>query len=102
MRSSGTERTTSLAIPPGVALLPEDFLEKLEVIKGLTGLSWEGLASALGVDSRQLWRWRKRGGEPNGGAVLSLVRLAVRVPGGLALLLDEDVIVVYEHPEVKT
>ena len=86
----------AMAIPPGVALLPEDFLEKLEIIKGLTGLSWEGLASALGVDSRQLWRWRKRGGEPGGGAVLSLVRLAVWVPGGLALLLDEDVMVIHE------
>ncbi len=101
MSSSGTEQTTALAIPPGVALLPEDFLEKLEIIKRLTGLSWEGLASALGVDSRQLWRWRKRGGEPGGGAVLALVRVALRVPGGLALLLDQDVIVIYEHQEVE-
>ena len=102
MRSSGTEQTTALAIPPGVALLPEDFREKLKIIKGLTGLSWEGMASALGVDSRQLWRWRKRGGEPNGGAVLALVRLAVRVPGGLALLLDEEVMVIHELKEVAT
>ena len=49
----------------------------------------------MGVDSRQLWRWRKEGGEPNGGAMLALVRLAVRVPGGLALLIDEDVTVIH-------
>ncbi len=102
MRSSGTEHKTILAIPPGVALLPEDFREKLEVIKRLTGLSWEGLASAMGVDSRQLWRWRKRGGEPGAGAMLALARISLRVPGGLALLLDEDVIVILGNREVNT
>ena len=81
--------------------MPEDFREKLEVIKRLTGLSWDGLASAMGVDSRQLWRWRKRGGEPGAGAMLALVRLALRVPGGLALLLDEDVTVIFRLTEVE-
>ena len=93
---------TPIDIPPGVALVPEDFRQKLEVIKRLTGLSWEGLASAMGVDSRQLWRWRKRGGEPGAGAMLALARVALRVPGGLALLLDEDVIVILGNREVKT
>ena len=81
--------------PPGIALMPEDFPRKLEAIKELTGLTWEGTSDALGVDPRQLWRWREREGEPNGGAMLSLARLSVRVPGGLALLLDEDVTVIY-------
>ena len=81
--------------PPGVALMPEDFPRQLAALKELTGLTWEGMADALGVDPRQLFRWRKQDGEPNGGAMLSLVRLAVRVPGGLALLLDEDVVVIY-------
>ena len=81
--------------PPGVALMPEDFPQKLAAIKELTGLTWEGTSDALGVDPRQLWRWREREGEPNGGAMLSLARLSVRVPGGLALLLDEDVTVIY-------
>ena len=102
MPSSRPEPGTPIAIPPGVALVPEDFRQKLEVIKRLTGLSWEGLATAMGVDSRQLWRWRKRGGEPGGGAMLALARLAVRVPGGLALLLDEDVIVIPGLTEVET
>lgn len=102
MPSPRPEPGTPIAIPPGVALVPEDFRQKLEVIKRLTGLSWEGLATAMGVDSRQLWRWRKRGGEPGAGAMLALVRLALRVPGGLALLLDEDVIVILGIREVKT
>ena len=51
------------------------------------------MADALGVDPRQLLRWRNEDGEPNAGAMLSLTRLAVRVPGGLALLIDEDVTV---------
>jgi len=85
-----------------VALVPEDFRGKLEAIKRLTGLSWEGLATAMGVDSRQLWRWRKRGGEPGAGATLALARVALRVPGGLALLLDEDVIVILGMTEVET
>ena len=84
-----------LLIPPGTALMPDDFADTLKAIKEMTGLSWERMASAMGVDSRQLWRWRKEGGEPNGGAMLALVRLAVRVPDGLALLIDEDVTVIF-------
>ena len=94
--SRGTEAPVHARfIPPGVALLPEDFVRKLEKLKHLAGLSWEGIADALGVDSRQLWRWRKEGGEPSGGAMLALVRLAILVPGGLALLLDEDLVVIH-------
>ena len=81
--------------PPGVALMPEDFPRKLAALKELTGLTWEGMADALGVDPRQLLRWRNEDGEPNAGAMLSLARLAVRVPCGLALLIDEDVTVIY-------
>ena len=81
--------------PPGFALMPEDFPRKLAALKELTGLTWEGMADALGVDPRQLFRWRNEDGEPNAGAMLSLVRLAIRVPGGLALLTDEDVTVIF-------
>ena len=41
-------------------------------------------------------RWRIKGGAPNGGAMLALVRLAVRSPEGLAKLLGEDVIVIFK------
>ena len=70
--------------------MPEDFPRRLAAIKELTGLTWEGMADALGVDPRQLLRWRKRDGEPNGGAMLSLARLADRVTGGRELLLYGD------------
>ena len=75
-----------------MALIPEDFTDRLKALKVITGLTWRGMAVAMGVDDRQLLRWR-RGGAPNGGAMLSLVRLAIRVPEGLGELLDEDVIV---------
>ena len=80
-------------IPPGVALIPEDFIERMTSLKERAGLTWEGMALGMGVDSRQLLRWRK-GGAPGGGAMLALVRLAIRVPNGLADLLDEDVTVI--------
>ena len=51
------------------------------------------MAVCLGVDVKQLLRWR-HGGTPNGGAMLPLVRLATRVPEGLGELLDEDLIVI--------
>ena len=71
-------------------------MARLERLRALTGLSWEGLAVALGVDSRQILRWR-RGGAPNGGAMLSLVQVAMRVPGGLAAVTNEDVTVVWRR-----
>lgn len=88
-----SERTMANELRPGVALLPEDFPARLAALKKLTGLSWEGMATAMGVDSRQLHRWR-RGVAPNGEAMLALVRLAAQLPEGLGELLDEDLLVV--------
>ena len=91
--------TDGVARPPatlGVALMPPDFPERLDALKQLSGLSWERMAASLGVDSRQLHRWR-RGTNPSGEAMLSLVRLATRVPGGLAELLGEDVLVQHKR-----
>ena len=88
---------TTLFIPPGVALMPDDFTDRLAALKEMTGLTWEGMAVGMGVDPRQLLRWREHGGAPNGGAMLALVRLAIRVPEGLGELLDEDVIVIFKQ-----
>ncbi len=74
---------------PGDALLPPDFGERLHGLKQRSGLTWEAMAEALGVDSRQIGRWR-HGVSPSGGAMLALARLAIRVPGGLSELLGED------------
>lgn len=82
-----SRRPIGTELRPGVALLPEDFPARLAALKELTGLSWEGMANAMGVDSRQLHRWRK-GTAPNGEAMLALVRLATQVSGGLDTLLD--------------
>ena len=79
---------------PGVSLLPEDFPDRLTVLKEITGLSWEGLSVCLGVDNRQMLRWR-RGVAPCGGAMLSLVNLATEVPEGLGRLLDRDLVVLH-------
>ena len=80
-------------VTSGEALLPNNFPERLLGLKERSGMTWEAMAFALGVDTRQLWRWR-HGASPSGGAMLSLVRLASQVPGGLGDLLGEELTVV--------
>ena len=65
-----------------------DGTQPLERLKEAAGLSWRGFARALGVDPKQVSRWRK-GVEPAGGAMLSIVRFACRIPGGLQILIGE-------------
>ena len=74
-------------LPSGV--LPKDFAQRLERLKEASGLSWRGLARALGVDPKQLARWRK-GVEPCGGAMHSIHRFAHRIPGGTGILMGDD------------
>ncbi len=90
---SRKRRSQRFPFVPGVALLPEDFGQRLARLKEALGLTWEGFASMIGVDYRQMLRWRKTGAEPSGGAMLALVDLAVQVPGGLGILLDRDLVV---------
>ena len=70
-------------------VLPDDFVERLVRLKQATGLTWTGFADALGVDRKQALRWKEDGTEPCGGAILSLVRLAAVVPGGLDMIMGE-------------
>ena len=84
----------------GVALLPPDFPERLDALKQMSGLSWERMAPAIGVDARQVHRWL-RGIYLNGEAMLSLVQLSTRVPGGLAELLGGDVLVMRGGKELS-
>ena len=89
IRSKTQNQLPKIALlPPGDAMLPEDFPRRLEQVHRVTGLSWNALAEKLGVDPRQMARWRN-GSEPAGGAMLALVRLARRIPGGIEALLDE-------------
>ena len=73
---------------PFVSLLPRDFPQRLERFKEVTGLTWSGLAAAIGVDYKQMYRWRK-GVEPSGGALHALYMYAARFPGGLQILMGE-------------
>lgn len=68
---------------------PPDFPQRLERLKQSTELSWNGFAAAIGVDPRQVSRWRK-GVEPCGTSLLALFRLAVQIPGGILVLLALD------------
>ena len=88
-------RRTSL--PPArlmyvATFLPEDFPRRLEWFKEFIGLTWDGLAGCLGVDPRQLQRWRD-GTKPSGDGLCALIKLGSSIPGGLYILLD-----VYEAP----
>ena len=76
-------------IPYGSGELPKDFVHRLTQLKEASGLTWSGFAEALGVDKKQVLRWR-RDTEPCGGAMLSLLRLAFRIPGGLEILVRES------------
>ena len=72
-------------------LIGEDFGKRLEAFKEATGLSWDILAACLGVDPRQLQRWRE-GTKPSGDGVNALVKLSSRIPGGLYILFGVEVI----------
>ena len=76
-------------VTSGEALLPNNFPERLLGLKERADLTWEAIALVLGVNTRQLLRWR-RGASPSGGAMLSLVRFASQVPGGLAELIGDE------------
>ena len=85
-----------VSIPPahlmfGITFLPEDFSDRLDAFKEASGLTWDGLAGCLGVDPRQLQRWRN-GTKPSGDGLFALLLLAARVPGGVHTLLGVHVL----------
>ena len=63
--------------------------KRLCYLKEASGLSWRGFAKALGVDPKQLRMWRRKGVEPCGGAMLSILRFASGIPGGMEILLGK-------------
>ena len=52
---------------------------------GPVSLSWDAFAEALGVERKQVLRWR-RGTEPSGSAYHALVELTSWIPGGIEIL----------------
>ena len=53
MCSDGSASSAPLLVPPGVALMPDDFPERLEAVRNLFDLNCEAMAVALGVDQRR-------------------------------------------------
>ena len=78
-------RTLDYRPPP----FPEDFGERLERLKEMTGLPWREFAERLGVTQRGLLKWR-RGGPPSGAYLWAILEVASGVPGGFELMLYGD------------
>ena len=76
-------------VPCGSGELPEDFPQRLDRLKQASGLTWDEFAEALGVESKQVLRWR-RGTVPLAGAYRALVELARWIPGGIEILMGGD------------
>ena len=75
---------------PYRSLLPSDFPDRLRRLKEASGLTWSGLAAAIGVDYKQMYRWHNEDVEPSGGAMHALYDLASTIPGGVAILLARE------------
>ena len=92
LNPAGADRNCSSRAAPcstAPACCPGDFPQRLDRLRRATGLTWNGFADALGADRKQALRW-KEGTEPCGGAMLSIVRLAAIVPGGLDLIMGDS------------
>ena len=85
MTTEVRKRTLNNRPPP----FPEDFGERLEDLKGLSGLSWGEFAERLGVTQRGLSKWR-RGGPPSGAYLWAIIELARDIPGGFDLIMYGD------------
>ena len=75
-------------LPFESGVLSEDFPDPLHRLKEASGLTWTAFAQSLGVDRKQVHRWRK-GVEPCGGAMHCLFRFALRMPSGLEILMGD-------------
>lgn len=75
----------------GGTFLPEDFPQRLELLKEVSGLTWDAMAACMGVDPRQLRRWR-RGTRPSGDGLFALMTLASQFPGGVHMLLGAYIV----------
>jgi transcriptional regulator with XRE-family HTH domain len=69
---------------------PEDFGQRLEGLKVLTGLKWKELAPLLGVSERTMLLWRRGERRPSGANILALTELARVIPGGIDVLCQGD------------
>ncbi len=75
--------------------LPGDFPAILELLKEASGLTWDEVADVLGVDPRQLQRWRG-GTKPSGDGLYALLQFAAQVSGGVQMILRMQIA---PHPD---
>ena len=88
-RRNDRSRLAGRVLPQQSADLPDDFPRRLHRLKEASGLTWNAFSQAIGVDRKQVRRWRKKGVEPSGGAYHSLICFARLIPGGLEILFGE-------------
>ena len=79
-----------ISIDPHLSAVPWDLPDRLEWLRDSIRLSWDGMASYLGVSGRVLSRWRARETVPSGPGMFAIFRLAAKVPGGLDKMLAPD------------
>lgn len=80
-------------------VLPPDFPERLERLKEASELNWDAFADAVGIDRKRVHTWRRRKDDgkkpdrkpvkPDGGAFYALAIFALRVPGGIDILMGD-------------
>ena len=87
--ADGTQVSLAAILPPGSTEMPKDFPRRLVAIKEAIRLPWIQFAYVVGVSPRQMYRWRKEGAKPGGGAMLSLFRLVQIIPNGQQMLLGD-------------
>lgn len=85
LQSTMIDGRGAAAIAPA---LPSDFPGRIDALKEIYGGSWDEFGDRMGVDPRQISRWRK-GVEPSGASLWALFRFARAIPGGLSLLLQD-------------
>ena len=85
MTTAVRKRTIDHRPPP----FPEDFGERLERLKELSGLPWGEFGERLGVTQTGLRKWR-RGRPPSGAYFWAIIELAREIPGGYDLMMHGD------------
>ena len=69
--------------------MPQDFGNRLEGLKKLTGLRWQEFAGKLGVSDRGVLQWRRGRCQPSRTSYLAIMALAKDLPGGYELMTGD-------------
>ena len=79
------KRTLNNRPPP----FPQDFGERLERLKELSGLPWGEFGERICVTQTGMRKWRN-GRPPSGRYLWAIIELAREVPGGYDLIMYGD------------